>query len=185
MLAGPLLLAACASSGTAQAAPSPSGTSPWIWSTAGSVAPSPTTSFAPRARPAAATLPPAVSPSATPTPNRSPACDAAAFRGGAINGVDVTPGTTSAMVTWFNPGGADLVQYRIIAVSQDLVAGAQPESPGWLTVTPGGCGWMSATVTGLVPGTPYVFSVDEVRTREGMDGTRAKTVARSGVVSTT
>ncbi|GAA4590021.1 hypothetical protein BJY16_009095 [Actinoplanes octamycinicus] len=185
MLAGPLLLAACASSGTAQAQPSPSGTSPWLWMTAGSVTPSPTTSFGPRARPAAATLSPTVKPPATPAPSRSAPCGTTGFKGGAINGMDVTPGATSAVVSWFNPGGADLVEYRIIAVSHDLQAGSQPESPGWLTVPPGGCGWMTATVTGLLPGTPYEFSVDVVRTRKGMEGTWARTVARSGVVSTT
>ncbi len=89
------------------------------------------------------------------------------------------------MVTWFNAGGPSLVDYHILAVSQDLVVGAQPEVPGWVTVTPSGCGWMTGTVTGLTPGTPYVFSVDGMWKREGVDGTYTRTVARSGVVSTT
>ncbi|WIM94852.1 fibronectin type III domain-containing protein [Actinoplanes oblitus] len=185
MLAAPLLLAACATTGAVQAEPSPSATSPWLWMTAGSVAPSPATSFTPRARPAAATLSPTVAPPAGPTPSRSPSCGTAGFKGGAVDGMTVTPGSTSAVVTWFNPGGDDLVDYRITAVSQHLVVGAQPETPGWTTVTPSGCGWMTATVTGLTPGTPYVFSADLVRSRKGMDGTWTRTVARSGVVSTT
>ncbi|GIF13132.1 hypothetical protein Ate01nite_31640 [Actinoplanes teichomyceticus] len=183
MLAGSLLLAACASSATAQAEPSPSGTG-WLLMATGSVAPSPTVSFAPRVRAADATLPPTASAPATPTPSGS-ACESSGFRGGAIDGLTVTPGRTSAVVKWFHPQDANLVQYRIIAVSQDLVSGPQPETPGWITVTPGRCGWMTATVSGLTAGTPYVFSVDGVWTRRGMDGTYARTVARSGVVSTT
>jgi hypothetical protein len=52
-------------------------------------------------------------------------------------------------------------------------------------MTPGGgCGYLTATVTGLDAKTRYVFSVDEVTTQLGRDGTRAETVARSGVVTT-
>jgi len=183
MLAGPLLLAACASSGTAQAEPSPTGTD-WMLIATGSVAPSPTVTFSPRAAIATATLSPTTSTSPTPRPTGS-ACEIAGFKGNAINGMDVTPSSTSAVVKWFNPGGSDLLQYRIIAVSQDLVAGPQPEAPGWITATPSGCGWMTATVTGLTTATPYVFSVDGVWARKGTDGTYARTVARSRPINTT
>ncbi|GIF03606.1 fibronectin type III domain-containing protein [Actinoplanes siamensis] len=183
VLAGSLLLAACASTGTAPAQPTPTGTN-WLLMATGSVAPSPQASFSPRATFAAATLSPA--PSVSPTPRASgSACGTTGFKGGQINGADVTAGSTSAVVTWFNPGGANLVGYHILAVSQKLVNGAQPETPGWVSVTPSGCGWMTGTVTGLTPGTPYVFSVDGQWLREGMDGTYTRTVARSGVVSTT
>ncbi|GAA2866158.1 hypothetical protein Acy02nite_38800 [Actinoplanes cyaneus] len=183
VLAGSLMLAACASSESATATPAPSGTN-WLLVDTGSVSPSPTASFSPRAAFAAATLSPTVSPSATPAPGGS-ACETTAFKGGQINGADVTAGSTSAVVKWFNPGGPTLVDYHILAVSQKLVYGPQPETPGWITVTPTGCGWMTATVTGLLPGTPYVFSVDGRWTSAGVDGTYTRTVARSGVVSTT
>ncbi|WP_436527631.1 fibronectin type III domain-containing protein [Actinoplanes sp. HUAS TT8] len=182
VLAGSLLLAACASSTTATATPTPTGTN-WLMMTAGSVPPSPTASFSPRATFAAATLSPTPSTSPTPTPSGS-ACGTTGFRGGDINGADVTASSTSAVVKWFNPGNPELVDYHILAVSQKLVYGAQPEVPGWVTVTPTGCGWMTGTVTGLTPGTPYVFSVDGMWKREGVDGTYTRTVARSGVVTT-
>ncbi|MFI1994276.1 fibronectin type III domain-containing protein [Actinoplanes sp. NPDC020271] len=182
VLAGSLMLAACASSRSATATPSPTGTN-WLLVATGSVAPSPTVSFSARAPFAAATLSPTTSRSATPAPSGS-ACGTTAFKGGQINGADVTAGSTSAVVKWFNPGDATLVDYHILAVSQKLVYGAQPETPGWVTVTPTGCGWMSATVTGLNPGTPYVFSVDGRWTSPGVDGTHTRTVARSGVVTT-
>ncbi|AEV87511.1 Cortactin-binding protein 2 [Actinoplanes sp. SE50] len=183
LLAGSLLLAACASATTPQAAPSPTGT-PWLLMATGSVAPSPTRSVSPGTTPGLASLPPLPSGSATPRPSGSPGCDPAVFKGGQINGLDVTAGSTTATVKWFNPGGDQLVDYHILAVSQKLVVGAQPETPGWLTVTPTACGWMTATVTGLIPKTPYVFSVDGMWLRAGTDGTYTRTVARSGVITT-
>jgi hypothetical protein len=104
---------------------------------------------------------------------------------GAINGADVKASSTSAAVTFYNPGGQYLVEYRVTAISQDLVDGTQRDV-GWTVITPGAtCGYLTATVTGLDPRTRYVFSVDEVTRRLGKDGTQASTVARSGVVSTT
>ena len=91
---------------------------------------------------------------------------------------------TSAAVTFYNPGGNSLVEYRITAISQDLAIGEQRDV-GWTVLTPGtGCGFLTATVVGLDPRTDYVFSVDEVTTRHGRDGTESATVARSGVVRT-
>lgn len=182
MLAGSLLLAACASSNSATATPTPTGTN-WLLMATGSVAPSPSASFSPRAGLPVATLTPTKSVSPTPRPSSSD-CGTSGFNGGQINGADVTAGTTSAVVKWFNPGVRELVNYHILAVSQKLVVGAQPEKPGWVTVTPTGCGWMTGTVTGLDPKTPYVFSVDGMWTSEGVDGTYTRTVARSGVVFT-
>lgn len=183
VLAGALMLAACASSKSPVATPTPTGADFLLIAT-GSVPPSPTASFSPRATLAAATLSPTTSTSPTPRPSSSD-CGLTGKPGGQINGADVTVGSTSAVVKWFNPGGSTLVGYHILAVSQKLVYGAQPETPGWVSVTPTGCGWMTGTVTGLTPGTPYVFSVDGQWTREGVDGTYTSTVARSGVVSTT
>jgi len=182
-----LLLGACASSsgGAVTATPTSSG-SPWIVSYTGSATPSPVPSgsFAPRT-PFTTGFLPVSSVHAVPAPNRSAACTGNKFNAGTINGAGVVPGATSATVSWFNPGGSDLVEYRITAISQDLAAGAQRDV-GWTVVTPGAaCGEISAPVTGLDRRTRYVFSVDAVFRRSGTDGTTAATVARSGVVSTT
>ena len=87
------------------------------------------------------------------------------------------------MVTWFNPGGSTLVDYRLTALSQDLQAGQQTEV-GFTVAASDSCGFMSATVSNLTPGTHYVFSVDGVYRRSGTEGTYTRTIARSRVVST-
>jgi hypothetical protein len=89
------------------------------------------------------------------------------------------------VVSWYNVGGYNLVQFRITATSQDPVGGPQRDV-GWLVVPPSlPCGWMSATITGLDRKTGYVFSVDAVVHRRSGDGTHAATVARSRVIYTT
>lgn len=181
-----LLLGGCGSSaGPVTAAPSSTG-SPWIMGYTGSATPSlrpsysyssPTpfpTGFLPTA-PAVATR--------LPTPSGAP-CTDNRFTAGVINGATVVPSTTSAVVTWYNPGGSELVEYRITAISQNLRSGTQ-RTIGWTVITPGtSCGMLSAPVTGLDPKTNYVFSVDAVVREIGKDGTLASTVARSIVVRT-
>lgn len=83
-----------------------------------------------------------------------------------------------------SPGGDNLVEYRVTAISQDVTPGIQRDV-GWTVITPPAiCGFMSATVTGLDSQTHYVFSVDAVTSQTDMDGTRASTVARTGVAVT-
>ncbi|GIM94312.1 hypothetical protein Ato02nite_061050 [Paractinoplanes toevensis] len=125
---------------------------------------------------------PSTTASATPTP--SPTC-APIGQTSPIQGADVAPGTTSAAVTFFNPGGTNLQEFRVTAISQDLAVGSQRDV-GWTVVTPGtACTFQTVTITGLDPTTDYVFSVDAVWTKiGGKDGTSAKTVARSRVVRT-
>jgi hypothetical protein len=183
LIFAPLVLGGCEASSVASPVPSPSG-SPWVITVPGSATPSPAPSVA-TATPS--TFPtgflPLPSGSAIPAPTGSPACPPDASHD--IAGATVAPGTTSAAVTFYNPGGAELVEYRITAISQNLVVGEQRDV-GWTVVTPGsGCGYLTATVAGLDPQTDYVFSVDAVTTRLGQDGTQASTVARSGVVRTT
>jgi hypothetical protein len=191
-LVGALVLVAlggCSSSGgsssAATAAPSSTGT-PWVLYSAGS--PAPTVGAPIGAAATRSTMPtgflPLPSTTATATPTPSPSCVPANARG-AINGADVVPSRTSAAVTFYNPGGEYLVQYRVTAISQDLVTGNQRDV-GWTVVTPGAaCGYITATVTGLDPKTHYQFSVDAVTRKLGSDGTEAATVARSRIVSTT
>lgn len=103
---------------------------------------------------------------------------------GDIAAVTVTPGTTTATVTWYHPGDPTVTTYKVTAISQSLAAGIQPET-GWTDAAPGeGCHEVTATVTGLQADTPYVFSVDAVRRPTWQNGTRTSTVARSGVVAT-
>ncbi|BAL88229.1 hypothetical protein AMIS_30090 [Actinoplanes missouriensis 431] len=108
-----------------------------------------------------------------------------AHRPGRITVAAVTPAATTATVTWYHPGDPTVTTYKVTAISQSLVIGAQPEI-GWTDAEPGeGCAEVTATVTGLEAGTPYVFSVDAVRQPTWQNGVRTATVARSGVVSTT
>ena len=183
----PLLLGGCGpSAGAATAAPTSTGM-PWIVSQAGSAVPSPAPSYSYSSpTPFPTGFLPTVS--ATTSPGPTPvgaACTDNKFNAGVINSASVVPSATSAVVTWFNPGGSDLVEYRVTAISQDLLSGSQ-RTIGWTVITPGtSCGMLSAPVTGLDPKTDYIFSVDAVTRMLGKDGTRASTVARSIAVSTT
>ncbi|MFD0521385.1 hypothetical protein [Paractinoplanes durhamensis] len=186
-----LLLSGCSTSSTGTTAtgtPIPSASGPaWVVTTQGSATPSATvgggatvtrspfpSGFLPLPSYAATTPP---TPTGSCTPNNG---------AGTISGATVVPGRTTATVTFFNPGGALLQQYRITAIDQDLVVGAQRDV-GWTVVTPGtACAFQTVTITGLDPKTHYIFSVDAVWSQVGgRDGTNAATVARSGVVSTT
>lgn len=113
----------------------------------------------------------------------TPACFTNNVAFSRIAGATAVASTTSAVVSWYNDGGYNLRQFRVTAISQDLVGGKQ-RAVGWVTVTPTQCGPMSATITGLDRGTGYVFSVDAVVGRTAGDGTQAATIARSGVVRT-
>ncbi|MBO3742380.1 fibronectin type III domain-containing protein [Actinoplanes flavus] len=185
----PLLIAGCSSSSSGKRngedeATSVGGTS-WILVDQGQATPAPSTTPGTAAPTPSITLPPlpTVSPSAsgsatpvcTPRQNAQP-----------IDGLTVTPGSTSAVVTWYHPGGANIVDYRITAISQDLVSGPQPQID-WVREVPLECGMVSTTVPGLQAKSHYVFSVDAVLRQDDMarEGTYTRTVARSGVVTTT
>lgn len=185
----PLLLTACSSSSssstgsgggqTAAAGPN------WIVVGGGTPTPSPTDSFGTASPTPSTTLPPL--PSISPWPTGSPNATCTSLqRVRKIDGLAVTPASTSAVVTWFHPGGANIVDYRITAINQDLITGAQKEV-GWTRSAPTACGDVSATITGLDPKTPYVFVVDVVLKRDNfsLEGVYSQTIARSGVVSTT
>jgi hypothetical protein len=118
----------------------------------------------------------------SPRPVRSPEPYCTAFqRQGQINGLTATPGVGSASASWYNPAGKTLVSYRLTAVPQHLVAGRQAELV-WQTITPDPtCGIMTASVTGLKRGMPYILSLDAVDVRKNVDGDVGSTVARSGV----
>lgn len=180
-----LLLAGCSTAST-PGTTAPSSGVPWIVVDTGSATPSatPTTSYGTASPFPSGFLPlPSVTP--TPAPTVVATCTSGRFQGGIINYAAVVPGTTSAAVTWNNPGGDGLVQYRVTAIGQDVLPGLQRDV-GWTVVTPaaGSCGMLTATVQNLSRKKHYVFSVDAVFTRTGEDGTRSATVARSESIST-
>jgi hypothetical protein len=162
------------------AAPGPD----WFLYAPGSATPSASPSgFPSSAKPILATgflpLPPAV-----PTRRPAPLCSPNTFSFSKIAGADVTPGRTSAVVSWYNVGGSNLLQFRLTAIGQNLVVGRQRDV-GWVVAKPTmPCGQMTATIGGLSRKTGYVFSVDAVVVRRSGDGSYAATVARSKVVTT-
>jgi hypothetical protein len=186
------LLSGCGALGLAGAGPpgagataTPQPTGPgWIVVAGGSATPSPMPSYgAARPSPVGGFLPLGATPE-TPFGTPTVVCSPNTFNFSQIAAADVTPSTTSAVVSWYNIGGYNLVQFRLTAISQNLVVGAQRDV-GWVTVAPKTpCGPMSARVTGLDRKTDYVFSVDAVVLRRSGDGTRAATVARSHVART-
>jgi hypothetical protein len=157
----------------------------WIVATQGSATPSPRPSH-----PAAAATPSAASgfvprTAATPARTPTPTCSPNSFSFSKIDGLAVTPGATSAMLSWYNVGGDNLIEFRLYAISQDLKTGKQRDVTV-VTVKPRmPCGEMTGTIGNLDRRTHYVFSVDAVVTRRSGDGTHAATVARSHSISTT
>ncbi|WP_432836815.1 hypothetical protein [Dactylosporangium sp. CA-092794] len=103
-------------------------------------------------------------------------------RTGVVNGADVVPGTNSAVVSWWNIGDPAIVDYQLATVPQDLYYGPQPAWT-WQTVAPGtGCTRVSATVTGLTSGAPYVFVVHALLRKYESLPPVAPEVARSSAV---
>ena len=96
---------------------------------------------------------------APPTSPRPAAC------GGYANPRQITPGVVpgpgSATVSWQADGHTEVVGYRVQAISQRLVTGAQPAPVQRTVAQPADCVPVSVTVTGLAPGDPYVFWLEE------------------------
>jgi hypothetical protein len=90
----------------------------------------------------------------------------------------VTPGAGSLKVQWPSWYGPN---YRVAAVDQKLVTGTQP-APTWVNVTAGtGC-TVTATLTGLISGNPYVVWLDAPNTPRRLDNSRSLYSGRSAVV---
>jgi hypothetical protein len=178
----PLLLGGCSKGAGTQATVAPSaGATPWMAITGGSATPSPTPTIS---YSSPAPFPTGFLPIGTitpvPTPSGTGDCASIKFHPGQINSATVVAGPTSATVTWYNPGGSDLVEYRLTAIAEHQLSVGEQRDIGWTVIKPGsGCGFMSAPVTGLDRQTSYVFSVDAVFTKLGKDGTWASTIARS------
>jgi hypothetical protein len=92
--------------------------------------------------------------------------------------ITVVPGAGKLTVTWRRQYASD---YRIAAVKQPLKAGKQAEYT-WQNVAAGtGC-TVSATISGLSKGVPYIVWMDAPGTGHERDGTRHPYSGRSGVV---
>jgi len=90
----------------------------------------------------------------------------------------VTPGAGSLKVQWPSWYGPN---YRVAAVDQKLVTGTQPP-PAWVNVTAGtGC-TVTATLTGLISGNPYVVWLDAPDTPRRLDNSRSLYSGRSALV---
>ncbi|GIF15216.1 hypothetical protein [Actinoplanes teichomyceticus] len=151
----------------AAASPSPGDT--WSLLVTGSATPSPTPSLGVRPSAAATAGLPSANPSCTRVwPPTEPV----------LIPVAVTPVPGGFRVEW--PRQYDS-NYRVTAVPQELVAGAQPE-PVWKNVPAGtGC-TISTTLTGLNSGDPYIVWLDAPNTGRQPDGTRHPYSGRSSVV---
>jgi hypothetical protein len=71
------------------------------------------------------------------------------------------PGPGSATVSWQAGGRAEVLGYRVSAVSQALVPGVQPAPVQRSVGQPADCSPVSVTLPGLVPGDAYVFWLEE------------------------
>jgi len=165
-------LAACGGTPAPTSSPTPAAgdDKPWVVVQTGSATPSPRPANAGSPRPP---LPPV---SYLPT---SPGCAIGRPDSGQVLiPMNVTPVAGGFRVEWPAAYGPT---YRITAVHQPLVAGAQP-TPSWQSVQAGtGC-TVSATITGLIPGDPYIIWLDAPDTPRGPDGARSLYSGKSGVV---
>lgn len=183
LLSGCGLLSGAKPAASPSAQAGPSGPS-WLVSATGSATPSPGPSRFPTSP--VPTISGGFLPLGPPVPTRTPGpvCSANSFNFSRLSGLTVAPASTTAKLSWYNVGGANLKEFRLYAISQNLVVGTQRDV-GFVTVKPAGpCGQMSGTVTNLSPKTTYVFSVDAVVLRRSGDGTHAATIARSQPVPT-
>jgi hypothetical protein len=167
-----LALGACASPGGgagAKASATPSPAVPWLIDVSGNPSRSsgPTFSLRPSATPTWSPLPSATTCDiAWPTDER------------VLIPMIVTPGAGSLTVQWPSWYGPN---YRVAAVDQKLVTGTQPP-PTWVNVTAGSGCTVTATLTGLISGNPYVVWLDAPDTPRRVDNSRSLYSGRSGVV---
>jgi hypothetical protein len=171
-LAGlPWALGGCGASSTPGAVVPASSGPPWMIVATGSATPSPTPTVSLSGSPTAL---PSVS---LPT---SAACAVSWPTDAAVLiPMIVTAGRGSLKVEWSARYGPT---YRVTAVDQRLVSGAQPV-PTWKTVTvTNGCTG-STTITGLTSGAPYIVWLDAPDTPHQLDGSRSLYSGKSGIVN--
>jgi hypothetical protein len=158
-------------SASAPATPGPVSGAGWVVSTAGSATPSPAPSFANGASRSPA-LPPV-----TFLPD-DPGCAKQWTVEPVLIPMTVGPGAGSFTVTWPRQYASN---YRITAIPQPLISGSQPGYTWQDVPAASGC-TVTATISGLKPGKPYVIWLDAPNTGYERDGTRHPYSGRSGVV---
>jgi hypothetical protein len=178
LLALPIALGGCGVLGLGSPAGTPgSGTtatpaagSDWIVVETGSPTPSPVPSLGGSRSP--------VLPPVSFLPNPPPGCAKNWIVNPPLIPIEVVPGAGRFTVTWPRQYNSS---YRITAVKQPLISGNQPAYT-WQNVPAGtGC-TVTATITGLKSGVPYVVWLDAPDTGYERDGTRHPYSGRSGVV---
>ena len=166
-----LALSGCGAAGSpgAGASSMPSPAVPWLIDVSANPTPSPSAPMTYRASP---------TPSWAPLPSAS-TCDIAwPTDERVLIPMIVTPGVGTLKVQWPSWYGPN---YRVAAVDQRLVTGTQPP-PTWVNVTAGtGC-TVTATLTGLISGNPYVVWLDAPDTPRRLDNSRSLYSGRSALV---
>jgi hypothetical protein len=168
-----LLLSGCAGTGSgtsASASASASPAAPWLIYNSGNPSPSATPALS--LNPSATALP------WTPLPSASTCAIDWPNDEQVLIPMIVTPGVGSLTVQWPSAYGPN---YRLTAVNQKLVTGAQP-TPTWINVTAGAGCTVTATLTGLITGNPYVVWLDAPNTPRHLDNSRSLYSGRSAVV---
>ena len=170
----PLALSGCGAP-TGTPGPSPSatpgpGNSPWIVTVAGAATPSATPSRGTR------TAPPGLPPVSFLPVDRS--CPQDWHAGAVLIPMVVTAAKGSLTLTWPRQYNSN---YRITAVPQPIITGNQPNYTWQNVASSSGC-MVSARITGLKPGKPYIVWLDAPNTGFERDGTRHLYSGRSGVV---
>lgn len=122
--------------------------------------------------------PPAGLPPVSYLPTPSPTCQSWPLQEAVLIPMQLTVGAGSIAVSWPNRFGN---LYRVTAVPQDLVTGAQPD-PVWKTVSTGTECTASTTITGLTPGRAYIVWLDAPNTPRKRDGSRDLYSGKSGIV---
>jgi hypothetical protein len=178
----PALLSGCAALGfdmsmtpnpeSSSSAGGPVSDAGWIVGAPGSPTPSPTPTTG-KGKYAGASLPPV---QFLPMDNGS--CPKSYTAEPVLIPMTITPGKGSLSVSWPRQYRSN---YRITAVPQPLVSGKQAD-PVWQDVAPAGGCTVTATITGLTKGTPYVVWLDAPNTGYWKDGTRHTYAGESGVV---
>jgi hypothetical protein len=167
-----LLLTGCGGSGGAASSTSasPSPAAPWLIYASGN--PPPTATPPMTASPSSTALP------WTPLPSATTCAIAWPTDEQVLIPLIVTPGVRTLTVQWPSWYGPT---YRVTAVDQRLVTGTQPP-PTWVDVNAGpGC-TVTATLTGLISGNPYVVWLDAPDTPHHLDNSRSLYSGRSSVV---
>jgi hypothetical protein len=155
--------------GSASATPSAGSGNSWVVVQQGKATGSPS--------PSAGTAAPSASPSWL-LGSPGPTCPADWSGGSVLIPMTVTAGTGSLTASWPRQGGST---YRIAAVLQHLVGGIQP-TPVWQNVPAGSGCTVTATVSGLKSGKPYILWLAAPSAGFQRDGTPNRYSGRSQVV---